>query len=181
MKRSQHIIVFIFLLLISTVRIGAASSPSEYQVKAAYIYNFVKFITWNSESLGDSASAVVIGILGNDPFGPVLDETVAGKTVKGHPIKIKRLEEAEFPNPIHVLFISDSERNYLQWILKHAQLQQHVLTVSEMPGFIENGGMINLVMEGKNVRFEVNMDAVNKAGIKMSSKLLKLARIVKDE
>lgn len=162
-------------------QIAATSSPSEYEVKAAYIYNFVKFINWDTESLGDSTSAIIIGILGDDPFGSVLDETVAGKTVKGHPIEIKRLQEPDFPNPIHVLFISESERNYLPWILKHAQLQQHVLTVSEMPGFIENGGMINLFMEGKTVRFEINIDAVNKADIKLSSKLLKLARIVTNE
>ncbi len=175
--------VFISILLMGVPALfpaqAAPSSPTEYQVKAAFLYNFAKFVEWPAEALSEGGP-FVIGILGEDPFGSLIDEAVAGKTVREKRIIVKRLSKIEEAVDSHILFISDSERENVSRILKqlgHAP----VLTVSDLGRFAEQGGMVQLVTEQNRVRFAINVAVVERAGLKPSSQLLKLARIINSD
>ena len=156
---------------------SSAQSPSEHQVKAAFLYNFANFVEWPSSALDDTSS-IVIGILGEDPFGQAFTP-FENRTVKGHPLRIihsKLLQELPF---CHILFISSSEEKNLPQIFQYLS-DRPVLTVGESVGFAQRGGAINFVMKNKKVRFEINQQRAEKADLKISSKLLKLASIVED-
>jgi len=150
------------------------ASPSEYQLKAAFIYNFAKFIDWPAEAFKDDRSPFIIGILGDDPFGNNLERTVAGKMINTHPITIQNFREAGDATKCHLLFISNSKKEQLPEIIKKLH-GATVLTVGETERFVETGGMINFVNEDKKVRFQINDDATKAAKLKLSSKLLSLA------
>jgi hypothetical protein len=154
-----------------------ASSPTEYQVKAAFLYNFARFVEWPAEPRHDPGAPFVIAILGRDPFGAVLDETVAGKTVAGRPIEVRRIPRVDEARDAQIVFISPSERPNTDAILK-ALVRPGVLTVGDMDGFAQRGGAINFTLQARKVRFEINPAAAEQAGLKMSSQLLKLATLV---
>ncbi|MBI3810617.1 MAG: YfiR family protein [Nitrospirae bacterium] len=163
-----------------TLAFGVAAQveaePLEYNVKAAFIYNFAKFVEW-PEDLSKGDSPFVIGILGEDPFGNVLDETVSHKTVREKRIVVKRFSRSEDAKDCQLLFISRSGKEDIAQIVKrlgHAP----VLTISDVGQFTDQGGMIQLVMDQNRVRFAINVAATEQAGLKPSSQLLKLARIV---
>ena len=119
----------------------------------------------------------MIGVLGKDPFGPILDRTVQGKTVKGRPIVVKRWKQASEIQSCQVLFICSSEKSRLKDLLSKLKGAQ-VLTVSEMKGFTESGGQVGFFTEKNRIRFEINQTATEEVRLKVSSQLLKLARIV---
>lgn len=147
----------------------------EYQVKAAFIYNFVKFVEWPGDQTS-SASTITLGILGRDPFGEALDQ-VKGKLAKGRRIVVVHFRRIEEVRECDLLFISESERPRLSHILKSLQ-NSRVLTVADQEGFCEAGGMINLVSANRKVYFEINAGAAARARFRISSQLLKLARSV---
>jgi YfiR/HmsC-like len=151
-------------------------SPTEYQVKAAFIYNFAKFVEWPMESSAKD-SPFVIGILGQDPFGGALDEIVSGKTVRDKKITVKRFSSIDDAMNSRILFISKSEKESMGQIIKRLD-GASVLTISDIGQFAEQGGMIELVIDHNRVRFAINVAATEQAGLKPSSQLLKLARIV---
>ena len=154
------------------------------KVKAAFLYNFIKFVKWPESKFMDSEAPYVICILGKDPFGTALDRTVDGKTLSGRPIIIRRITPPSKDTVIrgeledcHVLFISASERHRNEEM--HAlAAQRNILTISDQDHFTREGGMIGLVLEQGKIIFEVNHEVIKEADLKMSSKLLKLARIV---
>lgn len=157
--------------------IHAQEAPTEYQVKAAYLFNFLKFVDWPGDPLANTHGQWIIGIAGDNPFGDELTQIIAGKTVQGHELQVKRLQPGEDLRACHVLFISESERRRVPSIL--ATLRgASVLTVADMDHFIESGGMIQFVMEKKRVRFGIDVGAASRARLKVSSKLLSLARTV---
>ncbi len=174
----QRISVAILLIGIGLALplVEARSQAPEYQVKAAFLYNFAKFVEWPAEALSEDPS-FVIGILGEDPFGRLIDEAVAGKTVRDKPIIVKRFSKIEDTGSAHILFISDSEVGNVSRIVKQMS-RAPVLTVSDINRFAERGGMVQLETEQSRVRFAINVAAVERAGLKPSSQLLKLARIV---
>lgn len=149
--------------------------PTEYQVKAAYLYNFGKFIRWPATSKSNSFA---ICVLGHDPFGPTLDATLAGETIDGRKVVAMRLSRAQDAADCRILFISASENARLDDILAVLG-KTGVLTVSDMPQFTERGGMIQFVLEGDRVRFEVNLGAAQRASLSPSSELLKVATTVR--
>jgi uncharacterized protein DUF4154 len=154
-----------------------AAPPGEYQVKAAFLYNFTKFVEWPRRSSRLSPTAFRIGILGEDPFGGAIEGITKEKTVGGRAILVRRLKNAEEARTCEVVFISVSEQSHLGLIL--GQLEgAGVLTVGDMEGFAKLGGVINFVMENQEVHFDINVDASERAGLRISSKLLSLARIV---
>jgi hypothetical protein len=155
------------------------SGVGEYQVKATFLYNFTQFTDWPDGAFSSTNAPIVIGIVGEDPFGSTLDDVVRGEVVRGHPLVVKRLRADEDLRSCHVLFISRSEKERHAAIL--TGLHGHpVLTVSETDRFLENGGVVNLLMVKDRVRFEINSSATDRAGLKISSKLLNLAtRVVK--
>jgi hypothetical protein len=161
--------------LIFPIGFRCHAQPTEYQIKAAFIYNFARFVEWPSAAFADTNSPMVIGVLGKNVFEDNLERIISGKAIKGHPLQFKAFNSAEEAAHCQVLFISTSEKNRMPKIL--ARLQgTSILTVSENTDtFISDGGMINLVIVEDKVRFQINNDAAKKAGLIISSKLLSLA------
>jgi hypothetical protein len=144
----------------------------EYEIKAAYLYNFIKYVDW--PSYGDT---ITIGVLGGNPFGPAL-APLNGKIVKGRRLLIKELDSVHDAQKCQIIFVSSSEKPRLPEIFENLK-SARVLTVGETQGFANSGGMINFVEENNKVRFEINADAARRTGLNISSELLKLARLVK--
>jgi hypothetical protein len=157
--------------------IDAQEAPTEYQVKAAYLLNFLKFVEWPTDPTADIRERWIIGVVGGNPFGDELSQIITGKTVQGHELEVRQFRPGEDLHGCHVLFISASEKKRLPSTLA-ALNGSSVLTVGDMDHFIESGGMIQFVMEEKRVRFAIDVSASSRARLKVSSKLLSLARTV---
>ena len=174
---------FFFLARGWSVAADKPGAASEYQVKAAFLFNFVKFTEWPSAAFTNSTATLVIGVLGQDPFGGALDELVKGESVNGRPLVVKHLQSGDAPSDCHVLFVSRSEKDRLSSVW--AELKQRpVLTVSDLDQFCQQGGMINLVLSASGtVKPEINPEAARSAGVQISSKLLNLplVRLVKTQ
>ena len=169
------------LLLCLPARAGEASTaPSEYEVKAAYLYHFAKFVEWPPQAGQAAPDIFVITILGEDPFGGVLDDMLDGKVVDGRRVVVHRTHRADEVRDSRILFISDSEQPHLPAILKRLE-GAATLTVGEMDRFAERGGVIRFRTERSRVRLEINLAVAERARLKISSELLKLARIVGEE
>jgi len=174
-----RVLSLIILFAVCAVTNAAdTSSPGEYQVKAAFLYNFAKFVEWPTEAFPATNTAIILCILGEDPFGIDLEQAVKGKTANGKELTIRRIKEVQELKICHILFISSSEKKRLSQILEVTK-NSSILTVGEMDRFAKLGGIINFVIEENKVRFEINVDVAEQAGLKINSKLLKLARIVK--
>jgi hypothetical protein len=165
-------LAFAVPLAVTVSLLAQAPKTTEYQVKAAYMANFSKFVDWPAKAAkGESFN---ICVLGQDPFGPVLDAAVAGATVDGVPVAAKRISRPQDALNCRVLFISSSEDS--QWKEIQAALRQlSVLTVSDMHEFARRGGIVQFILDGNRVRFEVNLAATGPPGLTLSSELLKLA------
>lgn len=167
------------LLLISAAGIRAQGHPSEYDVKAAYLFAFGKFVQWPAAAAGPPKGRFAICVLGQDPFGAALDSIVAQGRIDGMTAVARRISKAEQITQCRVVFISSSEEKQLNQILASLDKAQ-ILTVSDIAGFARRGGMIEFVLDGKNVRFDVNLAAARSAGLVLSSELLKVALNVRD-
>ncbi len=155
---------------------GTCQEVREYQVKAAFLHNFAKFVKWPDDAFSGPESPVVIGIIGNDPFGKDLDTLVKDKTIRGRKVEIKRFQSAP-PVCCQVLFIGQASKQ--SWPLARDVLKDcPALTVSDKADFLEQGGIIQFVNEYNKIRFAINVEASKKAGLHISSKLLNLATIV---
>jgi uncharacterized protein DUF4154 len=165
------------VLALSTPLVGYAEPrlALEYQVKAGFLYNFVKFVDWPASAFPPTGDAVIIGVIGEDPFGEILDQVLQGKTCcHDRKLVVRRLQRLEHVTECHVLFISASEEARLPEILRLLD-GAGVLTVGDIEGFAERGGMIGFHRESNKLRFEINADAASRAGLTISSQLLKLA------
>ncbi len=169
--------MLLLALLSGQPRAGAADAgPSEYQVKAVFLFNFARFIEWPAAKLGQTDSPLVIGILGANPFGTLLDETIKDRTINGHRLVSRAVSTAAEAAACHIVFISRSEKERIGPLL--ASLKgRPVVTVSETKGFAQDGGIINLIILNGSVKLEINPTAAGEAGLKLSSKLLAIARI----
>ena len=170
-------LVVALLLTVSPGR-GLAESPTslEYKVKGAFLLNFAKFTKWPAEEFAATNTPVTVGIVGEDPFGANLDQLVTGETIGTRPIVVKRLAPSEDLSQCQILFIPKSAD--AANVLKHV-VSPGVLTIGESDNFLDTGGVIHLLIEDKKVRFEVNMDAAQRAHLTISSQLLKLAKTIK--
>lgn len=159
---------------------AAVSSPyEEYEVKAAMLYNFAKFIDWPAAALGEAGAPFVIGILGSDPFGARLDAVLRDKAVNGHPIAVRRFALPADVRNCQVLFVSAPDQERVRHILQGFR-RAPVLTVGEGGRFADSGGVISFILDDRRVRFEINVDAASRAGLLVSSKLLRLATVRRD-
>lgn len=159
-------------------------SPTEYEVKAAYLYNFGRFIEWPNKEWPDkewptkatapSGGPFTICVLGHDPFGQALNAILAGETIHGTNTAAARISKPQEAANCRILFISSSEDSQLKQILVALE-GTSVLTVSDMPQFSQRGGMVQFILDGKKVRFEVNLTPVEHAHLTLSSQLLKVA------
>jgi uncharacterized protein DUF4154 len=164
--------------LSAAAALAAASDavpPTEQEVKAAYLYNFAKYVEWPQAAAPEQQW--VVGVLGDGDFGEVLQKLLAGKTARERPFVARRLLEPEQAAQAHIVFIAASEAPRLPAILKSLE-GSRALTVSDIDGFAEKGGMIGFRMDGKKVRFDISPQAATRAGLRISSQLLALARVV---
>ncbi len=165
-------------MLCGTSSTYAKQKSKEYHIKAAFILNFVKFMEWPSHVSSDTSSLLTVYILGNDPFDEAL-KTIENKIVKEKKIVIKRSSRIEDVKECQILFISTSEKKKISEILTKIKCRP-ILTVAESKNFCQSGGVVNFIIVKGKVHFEINVDAAERAGLKISSKLLKLAKIIKE-
>jgi hypothetical protein len=155
----------------------AGAQTKEYQIKAAFLFNFAQFVDWPAAAVTNTAS-FRIGVLGDNPFGEALDKIVQGESIKKQKIVVQRTHRVEDLKGCQMVFICKSEQGHLPEVMSKLG-GGAVLTVSEVDGFAQQGGIINFFPEGTKVRFEINPEAAQKAGLKLSSQLLSLGKIVK--
>lgn len=151
-------------------------SSREYSLKAVFLYHFCQFIDWPPDRFQSDETPIVIGVLGHNPFGDLLSETVRGETVRGRPIQLKYLQHPREGRSCHLLFVSD------QALKEHpdvfATVKGHgVVTVGESDGFLNQGGMIALAAEQNRIRVRIYLAVANAAQVEISSKLLRIADI----
>jgi hypothetical protein len=166
------------LAFLSVFSAHAQQKPNEYQVKAVYLYNFGRFVEWPAKETAAKNDSFNICVLGQDPFGPALDATFAGETINGKSVVARRISTPQESDNCRILFMSSAEDGRIGKVIE-ALNKEAILTVSDMPEFSQHGGMIQFVLEGKKVRFEVNLTAVQHAGLTLSSELLKVATTVR--
>jgi len=157
----------------------SSGGPSEYQVKAAYLYYLATFVDWPPEALPLDSDSLIIGVLGDDPFGDILEATVRGKIVNNRSLIVSRIRNVKNARQCNILFISSSEQGDLPTILKFLD-GAAILTVGEFGEFAARGGQIGFRTEDRKVRFDINIAAVERSGLKISAQLMKLGRIVKE-
>lgn len=168
----------VLLLLAAAAAAGAdARKDLEYQVKAAFLLNFAKFVEWPADAFAGPQDPVAICVVGKDPFGASLDQVVRGETVNGRPLAVRRPRQALEARDCQIVFLAESERRRQEDVLSSME-GASVLTVGEGDGFLADGGVIRFVLEENRVRFEVNLAAAEASRLKLSSKLLRLARSV---
>ena len=149
----------------------------EYQVKAGFLYNFCQFVQWPEHAFSSANSPLVIGILGKDPFGSYLDETVRGETANNHPLMVRRFNSAEEIDSCHILFININKRDDLRDALESLS-SKPILTVSDAPNFTRSGGIVTFLTENNKTRIRINLEVAKDRDIMISSKLLRIAEII---
>ncbi len=157
---------------------GTDQPSQEYKVKAAFIYNFARFIEWPAEAFSNCQAPFVIAVVGTDPFNGALEQAVAGKAVGNRPVEIRHFDSVDKIGPCQILLIPTTDDDTESAIVQKVKYN-HVLTIGESDNFDANGGSLRFFTEDGKVRFEINTDATEQAQLKISSKLLKLARIFK--
>ena len=166
------------VLFVAGPRLAAQTvRASEYQVKAVFLFNFAQFVDWPAEAFPDTDTPLVIGVLGDDPFGGVLDQTMRDERLGGRPFRVRRYQSVDEITICHILFISRSGGDRPEGIvaiLKH----RPILTVSEADGFAERGGMIRFVTDRNRIRLQISLEAAQAAHLTISSKLLRVAEVV---
>jgi hypothetical protein len=176
------LLVLLICAIVSPVSLacGQITGTTGYAVKIAFLFNFAKFIDWPLSSFAGPQSPFTICVLGQDPFGQMLDDTLQGKMIGERPLAVRRLRDKAKARSCQIVFVSSLESVHLPEIVGSLQ-GANVLLVGETNGFAELGGAIEFTLEGNHVRFAINADAANRSGLKFSSKLLALAKIVHDE
>jgi hypothetical protein len=171
---------FLIVLILLTVNLITGPAVGEEfregQIKVAYLYNFAKFVDWPPEAFKSDSAPIIIGILGVDPFGSLLD-SLKDKNVRGRKFQIKRAVKPENMEECHILFFGASEKANLRGLLSMIK-NNHILTVSDLDRFAHLGGMIGLTQVEEKINFEINIDVVQRSRLKFNAQLLKLARIV---
>lgn len=179
MRERQRVLLVLILLLAGLRPLSTHAAGSEYELKAAFLFYFTKFVEWPATAFADSNSPLILGVIGRDPFGSALD-ALDGKTVKNRTLKVKRLTSAETLQECHVLFISPSESDRAAEIAK-ALGSASVLTIGDgLPNLRQQGVMINLLLAENKVKLEINIDTVHRAKISISSQVLQMATVVSE-
>jgi hypothetical protein len=173
-------VVLIGLAIPAPLAWGQSGGTTGYEVKTAFLFNFAKFIEWPASSFATPQSPFAICVLGQDPFGSILTDTLEGKVIRERPLALRRLKDKSDARNCQIVFISPSESPHLADIVE-AVRGENVLLVGETNGFAASGGTIEFTLEDDRVRFAINTDAADRSGLKFSSKLLALAKIVHDQ
>lgn len=154
-----------------------AQASREYDLKAVFLYNLASFVNWPESAFESPTAPFVIGVIGDDPFGRVLDEVVANEYVGKRPFEVRRFRRSDDPSRCHVLFIASSESRRMRDVLRRVR-GRPVLTVGDVPGFAEGGGMIGFATDEDHLQLFINPEATRESQLSLSSKLLEVARIV---
>ena len=169
----------ICLLLCLLIASTSSAATLEYQLEAAFLFNFTQFVEWPATAFPAPDSPLVVGVLGEDPFGSYLDDIVRGEVINGHPLTVERYRNVQEIRTCHILFFADSERAYFRETL--IKLREHsVLTVSNLEDFARAGGIVHFQIVDNRVRLRINIHAARDAQLTISSKLLKQADIIGD-
>lgn len=180
----RHVLARCSCALLALLGLASAGVGSEgvdeYQLKAAFIGKFVKYISWPAERLGDNDAPLVVGVIGQDPFGEKLEAAFKNRKSDERPVVVRRLPALQGLEAVHVLFVPDSGAAQLDEILRAAK-NPGLLLIGESDGFAAHGGVINFYLDGDKLRFEINTESAKRQKLKVSSDLLKLARIVADK
>lgn len=176
-------------MLLAMLWVVAAAHPpaqaqtgalGEYEVKAAFLYNFIKFIQFPPSTTPAAGTSIELCIYGDDPFGSALDKVIAGKSIDGHSLTTRRVSNASELKNCQVIFISAQDKSHVRELLE-SERGSGALLVGESAQFAEMGGHIQFTRDGSKVRFAINPDAAARSGLEISSKLLALASIVHDK
>jgi hypothetical protein len=162
------------------ITVAQENAVGEYELKAAILYNLTNFVEWPVSAYPDSSAPTIVCVLGRDPFGGALTNSIAKEAGKGRPVDVRRVQPGKEIRDCHVLYISSSERKTVGQIFSTLK-GTNVLTVGEMSQFAANGGMVQFTLVDRQVQFEINVDAASHGELKISSRLLALARIVHEQ
>jgi hypothetical protein len=155
----------------------AAQRGLEYEVKAAYLYNIVNFVTWPPEAFGGPTDPLRVCVVGPDPFGRLIDRAMEGGTANQRPIVTTRVADGNAVSACHLVFLPGRNTDHIDQVVR-ASAQRPMLTVGEAPDFLRRGGMILLVVDGGRIRFDISRGAASARGLTLSSRLLQVARTV---
>jgi hypothetical protein len=169
----------LMIFLFGSLTMHAQTTMAEYQVKALFLLNFVKYVDWPASAMPGATSPITIGILGQDNFNDSLTNAVEGKNINGREIIIKHLSADDDLNGCTILFISSSENSQLSAILSKTSTLP-ILTVGEDESFLHKGGIINFTLKEDKIHLEINLKAAQKVNLQISSKLLSVADVVKE-
>lgn len=179
----RRCLVLLSLFAVVSLATGSAvpwlDNSLEYKVKAGCLYNFARYVTWPDEAFAQPDSPIIFAVLGEDPFGDILDATLDGKSIGGRPTKLLRLTDAASVAGVHVLYVSTSEESGLDEL--GPQLgKSHTFCVSDLESYADNGGVARFYLRLGKVAFEINVDEADRRGLVVSSQLLKLATVLRD-
>ena len=179
-RRAELRIRFFVLAVVAAITCIHAEAPvaDEYPVKAAFLFNFAKFVEWPADAFKGPEDPVMICVLGQDPFGSALEDVVRNKTVANRAFVVRDVSNAQQASKCHIVFVSASERKRFRSLLEELK-GRSILTVGEAEDFIENGGIINFKLKDARVRIEIDAGAAERAKLRISSKLLSLAEITR--
>ena len=166
---------YITVLLLTTA--AGAENNDSYRVKAAFLYNFAKFVEWPDAAFKTASEPLSICIAGENPFGDSLERAVQGKAAGTHPFLIRVISDVQQAGACQILFVPDSERK--RFAATDLPRTGGLLTVGETGGFAAQGGVVNFKIEGGHVRFQINLDAAERQKLVISSKLLSLAEVLR--
>lgn len=179
LQKYYRIIIFFsacLFLFLKPVSEAGSSQLKEYHIKAAFLYNFANFVEWPPNAFSDDVAPIVLGVVGNNQLVEILN-AASLKPIRGRIILAKGFESMENLESCHILFVDQSEKDNLQQILNKIK-SKSILTVSDMPGFAQRGGIIDFIEIDNQIRFEINLQAARQTNLIISSKLLNLAMII---
>ena len=177
LSKCRRIIALVFIITTCAVSRNAQAQVLHEYSKADFLFNFVKFVEWPSQAFADSNSPLIIGVVGDDRSSGVIDQTINGKTANGRRLVVKRFSSFKILTYCHIVFVRSSERDRTRQTLTAAG--PGTLTVGETDGFAQWGGIINFTIVDGKLRLEINQTSAEGAGLKISAKLLRLARVIR--
>jgi hypothetical protein len=174
-----HLFLVALVLLQDSQYVLAQAPSREYQLKAVFLFNFTQFVDWPANAFENTQSPLVIGVIGDNPFGAYLAQTVSGEKINGHPLTVQYYKNEEEIKSCHILFVNVSETKKQEQVLETVK-GKNILTVSDHPDFLKQDGMIRFVTNNNKIKLQINMDACKESKMVLSSKLLRLAEIIKN-
>jgi len=178
--RALHLALIGLLIMVGRVACNAGPVSRECQVKAAFLYNFAKFIQWPAQTFASADSPIVIGVLGQNPISGELEKAVQGRKINGRGIIVRQVESVAAARQTQILFVDSTQENSLDEFMG-ALKGAPVVTVGESDSFARHGGMITFIPQGDKLRFAINVAPAENSGVKISAQLQKLATEIRRE